>query len=58
MLIELTMILNIDIDDTMKKLMQSTQAIRQLMAILNALSEFDKNDQNKDKTGIWLAMAS
>jgi len=52
------MILNIDIDDTMKKLMQSTQAIRQLMAILNALSEFDKNDQNKDKTGIWLAMAS
>jgi len=26
--------------------------------MLNALSELDENDQNKDKTGIWLAMAS
>ena len=42
----------------MKKLMQSNQASRQLMAMLNALSEFDKNSQNKDKTAIWLAMAS
>lgn len=58
MLIELTMILNIDVDDTMKKLMQSNQASRQLMAMLNALSEFDENDQNKDKTAIWFAKAS
>jgi hypothetical protein len=58
MLIELTMILNIDIDETMKKLMQNDNASRQLIAMLTVMSEFDENDQNKGETAIWLAKAS
>ena len=58
MLIELTSILNIDVDDTMKKLMQSKKESRQLIAMLNTLSEFDENSQNNSQTAIWLSKAS
>ena len=57
MLIELALILNIDLDDTMEKLMQSNQASRQLWAMLNALNEFDENDRNKGKSAFGLSAA-
>jgi hypothetical protein len=38
-------------------MMQNDQTSKKLLAILKVVSEFDNNDQNKDKTAVWLAVA-
>ena len=58
MLVQLTMILEIDFEEIMDKLMQNNQTSNQLMAMLKALSEFEDNSQNIDNTGNELAIAS
>lgn len=57
MIVQLASILNIDRDEILEKLMQSDQASKQLLAILKVINQFDDNDQNDDKTDIWLAVA-
>jgi hypothetical protein len=56
-LVELAVILNIEIEEVMEKLLQSDQASKQLMAMLRALSEFEDNDQNSNKTVVGTAAA-
>jgi len=56
-LVELAVILNIEIEEIMEKLLQGDQASKQLMAMLRALSEFEDNDQNSNKTVVGTAAA-
>lgn len=57
MIIQLVAILNIDLEEMMDKLMQSDKTTRQLLAILKVVDQIEDNDQNEDKTDIWLAIA-
>lgn len=57
MVIQLTTIMNIDMDEMIEKLMKSDQTSKQILVMLKALSEFEDNDQNKDKTVVRLAVA-
>jgi len=57
MVIQLATILNIDMDEMTEKLMKSDRTSKQLLAMLKALSEFEDNDQNEDKTVVWPAVA-
>jgi len=57
MLVQMATILDIDIDETMEKLMQSNQISKQLIAMLRALEEFEDNGQNIYKTDSCLAVA-
>ena len=57
MVTQLATILNIDVEEMTEKLMKSDQTSKQLLVILKALSEFEDNDQNKDKTVVRLAVA-
>jgi len=50
MIVQLTEILNVDIEEVLEKLMQSDQTSKQLLAILKLLDEFEDIDQNDDKT--------
>ena len=50
MLVQLTTVLNIDIEETIEALMQNDQTSRQLLAMLKALNEFEENGQNNSKT--------
>jgi len=49
MLILMTAILSIDIEEMMEKLMQSDQTSKQLMAMLKALNEFEDNGHTNNK---------
>ena len=57
MIVQLAEILNVDMEEILEKLMQSDQTSKQLLAILKLLDEYEDNDQNEDKTDIWLAVA-
>ena len=57
MIVQLAALLNVDMEEMMEKIMQSGQASKQLLAILKVMDEFEDNDQNDDKTNIWLAVA-
>lgn len=57
MLVQLTMILNVDIDEIIEKLMQNDQTGRQLLAMLKALEQYEDNDQNNSKNVIQPAVA-
>ena len=57
MVIQLAMILNVDVEEIIEKLMQSDQASKQLLAILKVIVQFEDNNQNDDKTAVWLAVA-
>jgi len=57
MVTQLATILNIDVEEMTEKLMKSDQISKQLLVILKALSEFEDNDQNEDKTAVRLAVA-
>lgn len=56
-LVQLTRILNVDIEETIEKLMQTDQTSKQLMAMLKALDQYEDNDQNNNKIATWLAIA-
>jgi len=56
MLVQLTTVLNIDIEETIEALMQNDQTSRQLLAMLKALNEFEGNGQNINKKANWLAV--
>lgn len=56
-LVQLTMVLNVDIEETIEKLMQNDQTSMQLMAMLKALDQYEDNDQNNNKNAAWLAVA-
>jgi hypothetical protein len=49
MLIEITCILNINIDEVMERLMQNNETSRKLNAMLSALSNYIDNEENLDK---------
>ncbi len=57
MIVQLAAVLNVDMEEMMEKLMQNDHASKQLFAILKVVVEFDDNDQNDDKTAVWLAVA-
>jgi hypothetical protein len=57
MVTQLATILNIDVEEMTEKLMKSDQISKQLLVMLKALSEFEDNDQNEDKTAVRLAVA-
>ncbi|MBC8321485.1 MAG: transposase [Bacteroidetes bacterium] len=57
MVVQLAMILNVDVEEIIEKIMRSDQTSKQLLAILKMLDEFEDNDQNNDKTAIRLAVA-
>jgi hypothetical protein len=57
MVTQLATILNIDVEEMTEKLMKSDQISKQLLVMLKALSEFEDNDQNEDKTVVRLAVA-
>ena len=57
MVIQLAMILNVDVEEIIEKLMQSDQTSKQLLAILKVVVKFEDNGQNDDKTATWLAVA-
>ncbi len=57
MVIQLAMILNVDVEEIIEKLMQSDQTSKQLLAILKVVVKFNDNDPNDDKTATWLAVA-
>jgi len=57
MVIQLAMILNVDVEEIIEKLMQSDQTSKQLLAILKVVVKFKDNDPNDEKTATWLAVA-
>lgn len=57
MLVQITAILNIELEELIEKLMQSDKASKQLMAMLKALDEFDDNAHNDNKIDTYLAVA-
>ena len=57
MVVQLAVILNVDVEETMEKLMQDDKTSKQLLAILKVVVEFEDNGQNNDKTAIRLAVA-
>ena len=57
MVIQLAMILDVEVEEIIEKLMQNDQTSKQLLAILKVVAEFEDNDQNNDKTAIRLAVA-
>jgi len=57
MVIQLAMILNVDVEEIIEKLMQSDQTSKQLLAILKVVVEFKDNGQNNDKTVVGLTAA-
>jgi len=57
MVIQLAMILNVDVEEIIEKLMQSDQTSKQLLAILIVVVKFKDNDPNDEKTATWLAVA-
>ena len=57
MIVQLAVILNVDMEEILEKLMQSDQTSKQLLAILKVVDEFEDNDQNDDKNDVWLAVA-
>ncbi len=56
MVVQLTVILNVDVEEIIEKLMQSDQTSKQLLAILKVVVKFKDNGQNNDKTAISLAI--
>jgi hypothetical protein len=57
MLVQLTTILNVDMEEMIEKLMQSDRTSKQLLAILKVVDEFEDNDKNNDKTAVRFAVA-
>ncbi len=57
MVVQLTVILNVDVEGIIEKPMQSDQTSKQLLAILKVVGGFGDNDQNDEKTAIRLAVA-
>lgn len=57
MLVLMTAILSIDIEEMMEKLMQSDQTSKQLLAMLKALNEFEDSGHNNKKNDKCLAAA-
>lgn len=57
MVTQLASIMNVDLDEMMKKIMQSDQTCRQMLAILKALDDFEDNDSNSTKTVVLPAVA-
>lgn len=57
MVIQLAMVLNIDVEKIMEKLLQNDQASKQLLAILKTVIQFEDNAQNEGKTDMRLAAA-
>jgi len=55
--IQLAMILNVDVEEILEKLMQSDQTSKQLLSILKAVAEFEDNSQKNNKIAIRLAVA-
>ena len=55
MVMELTTILNVDVEDVIVKLLQSDQNSKQLLAMLNVLGESTNNSQDSNKSDTHLA---
>jgi len=57
MIVQLTTILNVDVEEVIEKLLQSDQNSKQLLAMLNILDEFGDNSKNSHEYDIRLATA-
>ncbi len=61
MVVQLTVILNVDVEGIIEELMQSDQTSdqtsKQLLAMLKVVGGFKDNGQNDEKTAIKLAVA-
>lgn len=57
MVVQLTTILNVDVEEVMEKLLQSNQNNKQLLAMLSILDEMGNNSQNSHEYDICLATA-
>lgn len=57
LVVQMALMLKVDMDELIENLMKNDKTSRQLLAMLKALDEFEDNDQNNDKTAVWLAVA-
>ena len=57
MVIQLTAILNVDVEEVIEKLMQSDQNSKQLLAMLNVVVPLGNNRQYNDRSDIGLIAA-